>query len=182
MPLREPIPRYRFDDPFPPYAFVGGYFPHPVRNRYGHSYGLKAARPPVPDPERWQECAAYLRGIDLFNHGYYWEAHEEWESLWHACGKRGCLATFLEGLIKLAASGVKVRQGRLIGIQHHSRRAEAHFREVMEALGPTVARYMGLPLRELIDFAREIHDKAEQLKGDPTRPVEIVFPFVLRPE
>ncbi|TGQ49534.1 DUF309 domain-containing protein, partial [Mesorhizobium sp. M1C.F.Ca.ET.210.01.1.1] len=23
-------------------------------------------------------------GIDLFNHGYYWEAHEAWEPLWHA--------------------------------------------------------------------------------------------------
>ncbi|MER9586456.1 DUF309 domain-containing protein [Mesorhizobium sp. M0276] len=23
-------------------------------------------------------------GIDLFNHGYYLEAHEAWEPLWHA--------------------------------------------------------------------------------------------------
>ncbi|MER9222262.1 DUF309 domain-containing protein [Mesorhizobium sp. M0644] len=22
--------------------------------------------------------------IDLINHGYYWEAHEAWEPLWHA--------------------------------------------------------------------------------------------------
>jgi len=182
MLLQNLIPRYRPDAPFPPYAFVGGYFPHPAKNPRGHSYSLKTTRPPRPDPERWQACKEYLRGIDLFNHGYYWEAHEEWESLWHACGKRGCLALFFQGLIKLAAAGVKIRQGRPVGIQRHSQRAETHFREVREALDPTTTRYMGLSLKDLINFAREIHGKAEELKGDPTQPVEIVFSFVLRLE
>ncbi|MET2831203.1 DUF309 domain-containing protein [Mesorhizobium shangrilense] len=27
---------------------------------------------------------AFRWGSDLFNHGYYWEAHEAWEPLWHA--------------------------------------------------------------------------------------------------
>ncbi len=37
----------------------------------------------------WLRCRDYLRGIDLFNHGYYWEAHEVWEGLWHTAGHRG---------------------------------------------------------------------------------------------
>ena len=46
-------------------------------------------RPDPPDPEQWHLCRPYLYGIDLFNDGYYWEAHEVWEGLWHACGLRG---------------------------------------------------------------------------------------------
>ncbi|MER9007639.1 DUF309 domain-containing protein [Mesorhizobium sp. M0862] len=26
-------------------------------------------------------------GIDLFNHGYYWEAHEAWEPLWQTANQ-----------------------------------------------------------------------------------------------
>jgi uncharacterized protein len=25
---------------------------------------------------------AFGWGLDVFNHGYYWEAHEAWEGLW----------------------------------------------------------------------------------------------------
>ncbi len=38
--------------------------------------------------EEWHK----KNGVDLFNHGYYWESHEEWESLWHAAGRRGVVA------------------------------------------------------------------------------------------
>jgi predicted metal-dependent hydrolase len=122
-----------------------------------------------------------LRGIDLFNHGYYWEAHEEWEGLWQVCGKQGILATFLQGLIKLAAAGVKVRQQRPRGVRIHSSRAERHLREVQEQLDSPTQRYMGLLLAELITFAQTIYAHADQLTGDPTLPVEIVFSTRLQP-
>ena len=48
---------------------------------------------------------------DLLNHGFYWEAHEAWETLWHAAGRKGEIADFLKGLIKLAAAAVKAREG-----------------------------------------------------------------------
>lgn len=177
-----PLPRYLPDEPFPPYAYVGGSFPHPTRDPAGHSYGHEPEPVTVPDPSGWRACHAYVRGLDLFNHGYYWEAHEAWESIWQACGRTGCLATFLEGLIKLAAAGVKVRQGRPHGVRRHSGRAEAHFREVRDTLSPGSRRYMGLLLDDLIAFARTVYDSAERLKGHPERPVEIVLPVVLRPE
>ena len=65
-----------------------------------------------PTPERWRDSQAFCFAVDLFNHGYYWESHEVWESLWHACGRRGTAADFLKSLIKLAAAGVKVAEGR----------------------------------------------------------------------
>ncbi len=64
--------------------------------------------PEPPDPEEWRACRNYLYGIDLFNHGFYWEAHEAWEGLWVACGRRGPTATYLQAL-NLAAAGFKAR-------------------------------------------------------------------------
>ncbi len=78
------------DDPSrnrPPYSYVpGGPFPHPIREPSGHSYGHRTEAVPPIEPDGWRDSPAYLRGIDLFNAGYYWEAHEAWEPLWHALG------------------------------------------------------------------------------------------------
>ena len=62
---------------------------------------------PRSNRRSWSQSHDYLLGCDLFNHGYYWEAHETWEGLWNACGRSGTTADFLKGLIKLAAAGVK---------------------------------------------------------------------------
>ena len=59
----------------------------------------------------------FLRGVSLFNAGYYWEVHEVWEGLWHAYGRRGVLADVIKALIKLAAAGVKVREGQEHGVR-----------------------------------------------------------------
>ena len=91
-------PRLLPHRPFPAYAYRPGHTPHPTRDPEGHSYGEPLNRAPVPDPADWRACDDYLYGIDLFNHSYYWEAHEAWEGLWFACGRRGRVATFLQGL------------------------------------------------------------------------------------
>ncbi|WP_292396668.1 DUF309 domain-containing protein, partial [Mesorhizobium sp.] len=50
--------------------------------------------------------------IDLFNHGYYWEAHEAWEPLWHTAKQSTQHRLFFKGLILLAAAArVKIREG-----------------------------------------------------------------------
>lgn len=128
-------PRYVPDEPFPRYAFVPGRFPHPTRDPAGHSFGLRPERPVSLNPEKWRECRSYLFGVDLFNHGYYWEAHEAWESLWHACGRAGSTADLLRGLIRLAASGVKVREGRRAGVKSHAAAARDLFQRIAGELG-----------------------------------------------
>ena len=42
------------------------------------------------------------RGIDLFNEGRYWAAHEAWEEAWTP-DRRGPDSGFLKGLIQVAA-------------------------------------------------------------------------------
>ena len=109
------IPRLVPEVPLPPYAFVPGRTPHPISDPHGHSFGLKPTVPPEFNLENWDTSKAYLFAFDLFNAGFYWESHEQWESLWHACGRTGPAADFLKGLIKLAAAGVKHLEGNPVG-------------------------------------------------------------------
>jgi uncharacterized protein len=167
------------DKPFPPYAFVpGGPWPHPTRTPEGHSYGRSEGKPDPIVGDDWARSAPYRRGIALFNAGYYWEAHEAWEALWHAHGRQGPTADVLKGLIKLAAAGVKVRERQPHGILTHARRAAALFEEARARAG---ARLLGLDLEGLIVQARRIADAPP---GDPEPPgalVSRVFPFLLEP-
>ena len=132
----------------------------------------------MPDSERWADSLHYQLGIDLFNHGYYWEAHEAWESLWHACGRRGVTATFLKTLIQWAVVGVKAREPCSAGVLAHAQRAKELLEEAARASESDT--FLGLSLREL-----RMH--ADRMIADPPTardlhaPVEIVFPFVLCP-
>ena len=156
------LPRYLPDEPFPAYAFVPGRSPHPFSDPAGHSYQHVPEQPAKPDADKWSENRTFLRGIDLFNHGFYWEAHEAWEGLWHACGRRGMLADFLKGLIQLAAAGVKHREGVPQGVMNHARRAA----ELWRATGQE--RLLGLRCAELIDLAEMVCQE-----GWPNKPVPL---------
>ena len=146
--------RYVPDKPLPPYAYVPGWFPHPTRDPNGHSYGAVIEHPEPPDPENWRSCRPYFCAVDLFNHGYFWEAHEAWEELWNASPRFGPTRHFLQGLIRLAASAVKAREGNTRGVQRHSRRAAQLFRET--AADGASDEYMGLSLGELIRLANKL--------------------------
>jgi len=97
----------------PEYTYVPGLTPHPVSDVRGHAYGQ-------PRPAAIGQLQA---GTELFNHGYYWEAHEAWEAEWMAAGRAGCRADLIKGLIKLAACGVKCLEGNRDGAMRHARRA-----------------------------------------------------------
>jgi predicted metal-dependent hydrolase len=137
----------------PPYSYVSGKFPHPESDPAGHSFGMQH--------EACEDDFAY--GVDLFNHGYYWEAHEAWERLWHAAGRSGNEADHLKGLIKLAAAGVKAREGNVDGVRRHARRAGELFRASQKKA------------ESLCRFAAEIERDAEQLINTADDPVVCVF-------
>ncbi|MEW6683171.1 MAG: DUF309 domain-containing protein [Nitrospirota bacterium] len=63
--------------------------------------------------EQWPTLQPYLRGVDLFNRWYFWEAHEAWESLWRAHPPRSEPARYIQGLIGAAASLLKLRMGQV---------------------------------------------------------------------
>jgi len=55
----------------------------------------------------------FRHGVDLFNHGFPWEAHEAWEPLWFAAPRGRPERALLHGLIHVAAAAVKARAGAL---------------------------------------------------------------------
>jgi len=170
------------EEPLPRYSYVPNKFPHPIRDPQGHSHGREAELPGREvQPSAWAECRSYLRGIDLFNHGYYWEAHEAWESVWHAAGRAGATADFLKGLIKLAAALVKAREGRRDGVARHAIRASELFAMVLAAREPST-KFMGLDVQELGERARLLAQRPDEFVQTSSAPVVRLVDFVLVPE
>ena len=125
--------------PLPPYSYVPGHeLPHPVNDPAGHLYGVQheppipaaelALLPTEPEPRRRALAATlainsrWLYALDLFNAGFYWEAHEVWESFWNALGRKTPEALSIQGLIHLAAAAVKIREGKPAGVIRHTKR------------------------------------------------------------
>ena len=173
-----PTDRYAPDIPFPVYAFVPGRHPHPVTDSRGHSFGHPQIVPDPLDPQCPGNSIEFLTAVDLFNEGYYWEAHETWEGLWIAAGRKGELADFLKSLIKLAAAGVKAREGQINGVERHARRAVDLLRPISAERPATGSIYCGLNLEQLILSAQSL---AEQPIADdtPSTMGRIVIPIRL---
>ena len=122
-------PRWLPQKSFPPYAYLPGEKPHPVRDPTGHSYHVE----PIPVvAEALLGSETFLWGLDLFNHGYYWEAHEAWEGLWQGADRDGPLRMLFKGLILLSAAGIKIREGKHAAAVRHTGRAAALLRRLMK--------------------------------------------------
>lgn len=109
-------PRYT-EIPFPAYRylpFVAG-IPHPRRDPNGHSYAQEEEHLSNFFAADWKTCSAFLHGVDLFNYGYWWEAHEAWEAIWFAAGQETQIGHFVQGLIQLAAAQLKRFTGEAKG-------------------------------------------------------------------
>jgi hypothetical protein len=120
-----PEPRYAPVIPLPPYSYVPGHgLPHPVNDPAGHSFSAPATAHEQPASiATLTENVRWLYAVDLFNAGFYWEAHEVWESFWNALGRTTPEAQFVQGLIHLAAAAVKIREGKPAGVSRHTQRA-----------------------------------------------------------
>lgn len=161
---------------FPAYAYLpGSDLPHPVRDPRGHSYEQESppvagAMAPPADALRW--------GMDLFNHGYYWEAHEAWEPLWLAARDNPPDRALFKGLIMLAATGVKIRERKWVAALRHARRAARSLRQLPP--GPDLVSRIGMTPEALASLALETAarvttDLPVLAAGRP----DPVFPFLL---
>ena len=92
----------RLDTPLPSYRYVPGLLPHPFRSLEGH---MNLFKPTFPENKSWEKDHQFLYGADLFDHRYYWEAHENWEHCWNKA--KGDERICIQGLIQLSASILK---------------------------------------------------------------------------
>ena len=139
--------RYAPQVPFPAYAFLPGRMPHPRRDPKGHSFGTPEPKPAYLPPDQWRANESYLFGVDLHNHGYWWESHELWEALWHLTD--GVEGQFLQGLIQISAANIQ----RALGHDPVRLATEAIAR--LETVPDTV--FMGLRVHDHIAGARAYH-------------------------
>lgn len=146
------IARYLPGRPFPSYAFLPGRDPHPTRDPRGHSYGVGEARAHYASPDRWSENEAYLYGVDLYNHGYLWEAHEAWEGLWHASKHDAVQAELLQGLIQCTAAALKVAMEQPNGVERLAALGTGRLETVVSRAG---GHFMGLDVAAFRDRFRE---------------------------
>lgn len=81
-------------------------------------------------------------GIDLFNKGHYWEAHELWEREWMP-DRKGPNSGFYKGLIQIAA-------GCLHYTRHNRRGASNKWRSGADYLRPYLPEHKGVQLATLV--------------------------------
>jgi len=141
-------PRHRPSRPLPPYAHVPGRTPHPTRASDGHSHRAAPITPTHVPAERWADDDAYLWGVDLYNAGYFWEAHEAWEGLWRgARGRDTTQRRFLHGLIQCAAACLKAAAGDRQACRRLAARAVERLEQARADGGDLV---MGLDLERFV--------------------------------
>ena len=148
---------------FPAYRFLPGRDPHPTRDPRGHSYAAAEAPARHLPPERWRENEDYLFGVDLYNHGYLWEAHEAWEGLWHRAKHDRDQAEFLQGLIQCAAASLKVPMEQPSGL---AKLAEVGTRRLAGVAERAGRRFMGL---DVDAFVRDFRAFATSSPADVDR-------------
>jgi predicted metal-dependent hydrolase len=104
-------------------------------------------------------------GIELFNSGRYWDAHEVWEREWMT-DRKGPDSGFYKGLIQVAA-----------GCLHYGRRnrrgAVNKWRSGADYLRPYLPAHKGVPLAPLVESV----DGYLQAISGPTWP-ELTMPRI----
>lgn len=93
-------------------------------------------------------------GIDLYNAGHYWNAHEAWEEVWLE-SERG-LRGFYQGLIQVSAAFVHVTRNRYPG-------GVKLLAEGIEKLEKYPASFMGVKLGPLVEGALRAREMLVEL-------------------
>ena len=143
----------------------------------GHSYRPEEDVPPTcvsVSGEHWHTSHDYLYGCDLYNHGYWWEAHEAWEAWWQLIDKSGPEGQFLQGLIQAAACALKAEAGNATGVRRLLARSESRLRRVLEHM--TDPSYMGLELEHWLENVRAYYGQIAE--RDPIRHDPDSFPYL----
>ncbi len=107
----------------------------------------------VPLPmtkEDWQE---FLLGVELFNNGKFWRAHEAWEQVWRRHPEDSRM--FLQGLILVAAAyHTLVEKRRYIGTLNN-------FEKALTRLRLFEPEFMGISVTPLV---RTVQQLSEELR------------------
>jgi predicted metal-dependent hydrolase len=106
------------------------------------------------------------KGVDLFNRGLYWEAHEAWEEAWMP-DRRGPDSGFYKGLIQVAAGCLHYTRGNRRG-------ALNKWRSGADYLRPYLPRHLEIELAPLV---RQVDANREAVATAPPWP-DLEMPLI----
>ncbi len=99
----------------------------------------------------------FEKGIEYFNTGYYFEAHDTFEEIW--MDGRGEGVEFYQGLVQLSTGFYHLRMNNLKG-------AESQLNRGVAKLGRYKPEYQNLELTELIDQVSVCIDSIQKNRAD----------------
>ncbi|PIE89864.1 MAG: hypothetical protein CR997_09125 [Acidobacteria bacterium] len=98
--------------------------------------------------KNWRHNRTYLYGLDLFNEGFYWEAHEAWGELFRsAFGLDAYQRFFFQALVQLAAAMVHVRNKKKSAAFFTYEKGRRKIAAISAAFGD---QYLGLHLKHAV--------------------------------
>ena len=124
---------------------------------------LRPERSPLGAPELPQSIhdRAFDRGLDLFNHGRFFEAHEVLEDVWRALPRSSAAKKHLQGLVQLA-----------VAFHHESRGNLRGARSVLDrALRNLTGAGTSFPDLDLDQLGADMANWQKHLAGAAPRPV-----------
>jgi hypothetical protein len=173
-------PRYS-QKGFPAYRYVPTLTPHPEIHPEGHSYKKPEEKVSYLPPDKWNQNDLYLYGVDLFNHGYWWEAHEAWEKVWMTTKRLDLEGQFLQGLIQFSAALLKLYSGSKTGFQNLYREAQKRIHFVITELSKKGrSHFMGLNLPEWMERMETFKNSFQETEEESIDPLHYAsFPAIL---
>lgn len=154
------------------YRYVPGKTAHPHRGQIP---------PPPPLLKGGKENEGFRYGVDLFNHGYWWEAHEAWESVWLSGDKKSPEGQCLQGLIQYSGAILKCYQGEHRGLPRLLRAATDKLTQTATRLSGEAALF-GVSITSWLPKALHFAEKMtvkdySPPNGDPVNDPD--FPFII---
>lgn len=103
----------------------------------------------------------FAEGVEHFNAGRFWEAHESWETIWLVSDSE--MRQFLQGLIQLAAAYLHLGRANFSG-------SIRLFDAALGRLATIPDGYCGVAISDLTRHARDSRDRGALAKGDVSTP------------
>ncbi|SHJ06089.1 hypothetical protein SAMN02745165_01446 [Malonomonas rubra DSM 5091] len=149
------IPTYS-STPMPEYRHLPFKTPHPYMDEGGHSYKQELPKVDSFDEQSWQQCDTYLHAIDLFNQGYWWEAHELLKQVCYCVGRESQIGSFLEAVIQIAA-------GELKSFMQEKQGAQALIERGLSGLKAPQPVFLGIDVEAFRNAVSSCHNAAENV-------------------
>lgn len=145
--------------PFPGRKYKPGVGIHPNKDPNGSHIPEVHTTEKQFDMDTWRHSRRYCYAIDLFNAGYWWEAHEVLEDLWVRTGRSTEIARFIQGIIQIAAALLKDSQSVRRGASRLKKRG-------LSKLRTQSGVYLGI---RIDDFVMDVENYLESHSSPPPK-------------